>query len=52
MHGGLGLDGAALLRIRVRDHRTHVVLTNRPITLQSLDGRLLRSWTNPEEVPA
>ena len=52
MHSGLGLDGAAFLRIRVRDHRTHVVLTNRAVTLESIDGRLLRTWTNPKETPA
>ena len=47
VHGGAGLDAAALLRSRVRDGRTHVVLTSRTITVESIDDRLLRSWTNP-----
>jgi hypothetical protein len=46
LHSGIGLDGAASLLIRVRDHRTHVLLTNRPMTLDSLGDRLWRSWTN------
>jgi CubicO group peptidase (beta-lactamase class C family) len=45
-HGGLGLDSAASLIIRVRDHRTHVAATSRSMPLGSLDDRLLRSWTN------
>jgi CubicO group peptidase (beta-lactamase class C family) len=44
-HGGLGLDSAASLILRVRDHRTHVVLTNRSMPLGSLDDLLQRSWT-------
>jgi CubicO group peptidase (beta-lactamase class C family) len=54
-HQGIGLDSAASLFIRVRDHRTHVVLTNRQMTVESLDDRLLRAWTNPQgeaHVPA
>ena len=47
MHGGAGLDAAALLRSRVRDGRTHVVLTSRMITVESVDDRLLRLVTNP-----
>ena len=46
-HSGAGLDAVALLRSRVRDGRTHVVLTSRTITLESIDNRLLRSVTNP-----
>ncbi len=46
-HGGAGLDAVALLRSRVRDGRTHVVLISRTITVESIDNRLLRSWTNP-----
>ncbi len=46
-HGGAGLDAVALLRSRVRDGRTHVVLLSRTITVESIDNRLLRSWTNP-----
>jgi CubicO group peptidase (beta-lactamase class C family) len=45
-HGGLGLDSAASLVIRVRDHRTHVAATSRSMPLGSLDDRLKRSWTN------
>ena len=47
MHGGAGPDAVALLRSRVRDGRTHVVLTSRMITVESVDDRLLRAWTNP-----
>ena len=47
VHGGAGPDAVALLRSRVRDGRTHVVLTSRMITVESIDDRLLRSWTNP-----
>jgi CubicO group peptidase (beta-lactamase class C family) len=47
VHGGTGLDAVACLRSRVRDRRTHVILTSRAITVESLDDRLLRIWTNP-----
>ena len=47
VHGGAGLDATALLRSRIRDGRTHLVLTSRVITVESIDDRLLRSWTNP-----
>ena len=43
VHGGAGPDAVALLRSRVRDGRTHVVLTSRMITVESVDNRLLRS---------
>jgi len=46
MHSGIGLDGAASLLIRVRDHRMHVLLTNRPMPLESLGDRLRRCWTS------
>ncbi len=46
-HGGAVPDAVALVRSRVRDGRTHVVLTSRTITVESIDNRLLRSWTNP-----
>ena len=36
-----------MLRSRVRDGRTHVVLTSRMITVESIDDRLLRSVTDP-----
>ena len=47
LHGGAGPDAAAMLRTRVRDGRTHVVLTSRMITIESIDNQLLSSWTNP-----
>ena len=47
LHGGAGLDAVAWLRSRVRDRRTHVILTSRAITIESIDDRLLRIWTNP-----
>ena len=47
VHGGAGPDAVALLRSRVRDGRTHVVLTSRTITVESVDDRLLRLVTNP-----
>ena len=40
VHSGVGLDAVAFLRVRVRDLRTHVVLTNRQITIDSIDDRL------------
>ena len=49
VHGGAGPDAVALLRSRVRDGRTHVVLTSRMITVESIDDRLLRSWTSPAD---
>ena len=47
LHGGAGLDAVAWLRSRVRDRRTHVILTSRAITIESIDDRLLHIWTNP-----
>ena len=47
VHRGMGLDGTASLFNRVRDNRTHVVLTNRPMTLDSVNTRLRGSWTDP-----
>jgi len=47
VHAGAGPDAVALLRSRVRDGRTHVVLTSRMMTVESVDDRLLRAWTNP-----
>ena len=44
VHSGGGLEAVALLRSRVRDLRTHVVLTSRRVTVESVDGRLVRSW--------
>jgi CubicO group peptidase (beta-lactamase class C family) len=46
-HGGAGLDATAALTTRLRDQRTHVVLTSRLIPINSIETRLLRAWTNP-----
>lgn len=43
-HGGAGIEAVALLRTRVRDHRTFVVLTSRAATVESLDQQLHRAW--------
>jgi CubicO group peptidase (beta-lactamase class C family) len=43
-HGGAGLDAVALLRTRIRDYRTFVVLTSRAVTVESLDEALRRAW--------
>jgi len=45
--GGWGPDGIAALTIRVRDNRTHLIAASRLVLLDSVDDRLLRSWTNP-----
>jgi CubicO group peptidase (beta-lactamase class C family) len=47
VHGGAGLDAVAFVHSRVRDRRTHVILTSRAITVESIDDGLLRIWTNP-----
>jgi CubicO group peptidase (beta-lactamase class C family) len=47
-HAGAGPDATASLAIRVRDQRTHVVLTSRMIPVNSIEARLLRAWTNAE----
>jgi CubicO group peptidase (beta-lactamase class C family) len=44
MHGGAGFEAVALLRSRVRDRRTYVVLTSRAVTVESLDDNLRRAW--------
>jgi CubicO group peptidase (beta-lactamase class C family) len=46
-HAGANVDGTAALTSRVRDQRTHVVLTTRLIPVNSIETRLLRAWTNP-----
>ena len=43
-HGGSGFEAVALLRSRVRDHRTFVVLTSRAVSVESLDDSLRRAW--------
>jgi CubicO group peptidase (beta-lactamase class C family) len=46
-HAGANVDGTAAITSRVRDLRTHVVLTSRLIPVNSIETRLLRAWTNP-----
>ena len=46
-HAGANVDGTAAITTRVRDQRTHVVLTSRLIPVNSIETRLLRAWTNP-----
>ncbi len=46
VHAGVGPDSAASLAIRIRDNRTHVVLTSRLIPVNSIEARLLPAWTN------
>jgi CubicO group peptidase (beta-lactamase class C family) len=41
---GSGLDAVALLRTRLRDRRTFVVLTSRAAAVDSLDERLRHIW--------
>jgi CubicO group peptidase (beta-lactamase class C family) len=43
-HGGAGFDAITLLRSRVRDRRSYVVLTSRAVTVESLDDGLRRAW--------
>jgi CubicO group peptidase (beta-lactamase class C family) len=40
-------DATAFVRTSLRDHRTHVILTTRQITLESADEQLTRAWTSP-----
>jgi hypothetical protein len=44
---GVSRDGIASLTVRIRDHRTHLIVASRLVLLDSLQDRLLRSWTNP-----
>jgi hypothetical protein len=44
VYAGAGFEALALLRSRVRDRRTHVVLASRVATVESLDDRLGRAW--------
>ena len=43
-HGGAGFEAVTLLRSRVRDRRSYVVLTSRAVTVESLDDGLRRAW--------
>ncbi len=47
-HAGANLDATAAVTSRIRDQRTHVVLTSRLIPINTIEARLLRAWTNPE----
>jgi len=46
-HAGANNDATATLTTRIRDQRTHVVLTSRLIPVNTIETRLLRAWTNP-----
>jgi CubicO group peptidase (beta-lactamase class C family) len=46
-HAGANLDATAALTTRIRDGRTHVVLTSRMLPVNTIETRLLRAWTNP-----
>jgi CubicO group peptidase (beta-lactamase class C family) len=46
-HAGADVDATAAVTTRIRDQRTHVVLTTRMIPVNSIESRLLRAWTNP-----
>ncbi len=46
-HAGANLDATAVVTTRIRDQRTHVVLTSRLVPVNSIETRLLRAWTNP-----
>jgi CubicO group peptidase (beta-lactamase class C family) len=48
MHAGGNLDATAAITTRIRDQRTHVVLTSRLIPVNSIETRLLQAWTNPQ----
>jgi len=43
-HGGAGFEAVTLLRSRVRDRRSYVVLTSRAVSVGSLDDGLRRAW--------
>jgi CubicO group peptidase (beta-lactamase class C family) len=45
-HAGANLDATAAVTSRIRDQRTHVVLTSRLIPISTIEVRLLRAWTN------
>jgi CubicO group peptidase (beta-lactamase class C family) len=46
-HAGANFDATAAVTTRIRDQRTHVVLTSRLIPVNTIETRLLRAWTNP-----
>jgi CubicO group peptidase (beta-lactamase class C family) len=47
IQAGTNLDATASVTTRIRDQRTHVVLTSRMIPVNSIETRLLKAWTNP-----
>ena len=46
-HAGAGPEASADLTVRIRDNRTHVILTSRFIPINAIDVALLHAWTNP-----
>ena len=46
-HAGANFDATATVTSRIRDQRTHVVLTSRLIPVNTIETRLLRAWTSP-----
>jgi CubicO group peptidase (beta-lactamase class C family) len=46
VHAGVGIESIAFLRTHISDHRMHLILANRAITVESIDNRLSRSWIN------
>jgi CubicO group peptidase (beta-lactamase class C family) len=46
-HAGANLDATAAVTTRIRDQRTHVVLTSRLIPVNSIETRMRQAWTNP-----
>jgi CubicO group peptidase (beta-lactamase class C family) len=47
LHSGAGPDSAALMVIRVRDNRAHVVLTSRQVSVGPAEEGLQRLWLSP-----
>jgi CubicO group peptidase (beta-lactamase class C family) len=47
IYAGAMPDADAFVRTGLRDHRTHVILTTRQITVESVDEQLTRAWTSP-----
>jgi len=43
-YGGAGFEAVAMLRSRVRDLRTHVVLASRAVIVEPADDALRRAW--------
>ena len=47
IHAGGMPDAVALVRVRVRDGRAHVIMTTRQVVVESIDEQLTRAWTSP-----